>query len=41
MANIEWLHDYDDGLQRAVNENKPCFWIFSRKAEADVPNWVP
>jgi len=23
MANIEWLHDYDDGLQRAVNENKP------------------
>ena len=31
MANIEWLHDYDEGLQRAVNENKPLFLDFFKE----------
>ena len=41
MANIEWFNDYDRGLNRAREEGTRSFWIFSRRAEAGVPSWVP
>jgi hypothetical protein len=31
MANIEWLHNYDEGLKRAGNEKKPLFLDFFKE----------
>jgi len=41
QGKVNWINDYETGLNRSETEKNPCCWISLKKAEAAALKWVP